>query len=290
MRRGGSFITLLGRDLVAVALMAAALAAMPATGHAFERKNAATVSISSSAIMIDADDRLTPADFARSNGLSSAQIAARFGATGIVRCGAAVGTGQLVGADNVLVTAAHVLFSADGQMRDPACSFSINAGGRRQVVPVQLGQIVSGSRSPYHAPAVKDWAVAPLAWPVFGARPYALAGAMDVPGTLVLAAGARGTHELPSLQRCRARQVTAIAAGLREVAIDCDAEGGTSGAALLTERGGFVGLYVGFRSTHPGMPGPFSMTHYNFGLTAEGPLRDAIVAMMHRGEQISASR
>lgn len=271
-------------------LVVLTLAAVPASGHAFERKNPATVSLSPSAIMIDADNRLTPADFARSNGLSSAQLAARFGATGIVRCGAAVGTGQLVGADNVVVTAAHVLFAAGGKLRHSDCSFSIHAGGRRQVVALQLDKVVSGSRSPYAEPAVKDWAVAPLARPVLDARPYALAGSMSVPGTIVLSAGARGTHELPSLQRCQARQVTAAAGGLREVAIDCDAEGGTSGAALLTERGGFIGLYVGFRSTHPGTAGPFSMSHYNFGLTAEGALHAAILDVARSGEQRSASR
>ncbi|MCS0504939.1 S1 family peptidase [Ancylobacter mangrovi] len=262
----------------------------PVTGHAVERKNAATVSISSSAIMIDGDDRLTPADYARANRLSTAQLATRFGATGIVSCGGAVGTGQLVGADNVVVTAAHVLFAPDGKARASSCVFALDAGGRRQVVELRLDGVISGSRSPYAFPAIRDWAVAPLAAPVAGAHPYRLARTMKVPGAIVLAAAARGTHENPSLQDCRARQVTAEGEGMREVAIDCDAEGGASGAALLDRQGDFLGVYVGFRSTHPGTAGPFSMQHYNFGVTADGDLRQAVTELVNRGRQLSANR
>lgn len=247
----------------------------------------------SSALVIDTDDRQTPAEFARDLGLSLPQLATRFGATGLVRCGGAVGTGQLVGAGNVIVTAAHMLYASDGRPRDKAgtCTFEIDGAGYRQIVPIRVSDTLCGSREPYADAAMRDWAVVPLTRVVAGVRPYPLGPALKVPGSLVLAAAARtGGIEAHSLQRCRARMQTARAPdGLREVAIDCDAEGGTSGAALLGEDGSFQGVYVGFRSAHPGEAGPFSMSHYNFGVTAEGGLRRAIMDVVSRHQPLSAA-
>ncbi len=273
-------------------LVAACNLATPA--GALERKNAAAGDLPSSAIIIDEDGRQTRDEYARSKGLSASTVSTRFGATGLVRCGSAVGTGQLVGASNVLVTAAHVLFAPGGEPRGTGdgCTFEIEAGGSRQVVPIDVGEVICGAREPYAEPAVKDWAVVPLTNAVIGAKPYVPAKAMSVPGEIVLAAAARaGGEEDYSLQGCRARQVTATTpSGLREVAIDCDAEGGVSGAALLAPNGGFLGVYVGFRSAHPGKVGPFSMSHYNFGVTAEGSLRQAITEMVGRNQSASVSR
>ncbi|WP_250152144.1 S1 family peptidase [Ancylobacter radicis] len=272
------------RSRAATALMVLAIAA-PQAAPARE--------LPSSAVMIDGDDRLSPAAFAEKNGLSRQQLASRFGATGLVRCGGAVGTGQLVGAGNVIVTAAHMLFAPDGLSRDrkALCTFEIETSGGRQVVPIRLADTLCGSREPYADPAMRDWAVVPLERTVPGVRPYPLGSALKVPGRLVLVAAARtGGVEAHSLQHCRARVQTARAPdGLREVAIDCDAEGGTSGAALLDEEGSFQGVYVGFRSAHPGQPGPFSMSHYNFGVTAEGGLRRAIMDVVSRHQPLSAA-
>lgn len=280
-------------DLCRVFLAACGIAVSVLPAAAIERKSAATGNLPSSAIIIDQDDRLSRDDYARANGLAAAAVTARFGATGLVRCGSAVGTGQLVGANNVLVTAAHVLFAPGGEPRGrgAACTFEITAAGKRLKIPVDVDKVVCGAREPYSQPAVKDWAVAPLASPVKGVRPY-MPVVMGVPGDIVLAAAARsGGEEYYSLQSCHARQVTARApSGLREVAIDCDAEGGVSGAALLSPDGGFLGVYVGFRSAHPGKVGPFSMSHYNFGLSAEGALRAAIDEVSGHSRTASASR
>lgn len=289
-RAGGG----IARLLLGVAVSIGATALASEAGAAEIRNAGGGADLPSAAILIDGDDRLTPEQYAQANGLSLAQVARRFSATGLVRCGGAVGTGQLVGANNVLVTAAHMLFAPGGAPRGSGegCTFEIDAGGERQRVPILLERAVSGSREPYAAPAVRDWAVAPLARPVTEARPYALGPVMKVPGPVVLVAAARtGGVESRSLERCSARQVTAQApGGLREVALDCDAEGGTSGSALLSEKGGLLGVYVGFRSAHPGTPGPFSTSHYNFALTAEGPLRQAIASLTSRSQPLTASR
>lgn len=275
-----------------------ALVSMALPAQAFDpqpRARAGTSSsLSPSAILIDRDDRLSPAEFAAAHHLPPAVMASRFGATGVVRCGGAVGTGQLVGSSGVMVTASHVLFEPGGASRGNAggCTFDIVVGGRHQVVPILTQHVICGATEPYANPAVRDWAVAPLERPVAGVRPYPLVGSIAVPSTIVLAAAARsGGVENHSLERCTARKVTGSSpSGVREIAVDCDAEGGTSGAAFLTENGGFVGVYVGFRSAHPGTAGPFSMTHYNFGVTAEGALRKAISDTAARAQPLSASR
>ncbi|WP_428031744.1 trypsin-like peptidase domain-containing protein [Ancylobacter sp.] len=270
-----------------------ATALVPVAAGAIERKSSTSANLPSSAIIIDEDDRLSRDDYSRVTGLSPAVIASRFGATGVVRCGSAVGTGQLVGANNVLVTASHVLFTPGGEPRGrgASCTFEITAGGNRQKISVDVDKVVCGAREPYGQPAVKDWAVVPLAGPVKGAKPY-MPGTMQVPGNIVLAAAAKsGGQEEYSLQNCQARKVTTAApSGVREVAIDCDAEGGVSGAAMLSPEGAFLGVYVGFRSAHPGKVGPFSMSHYNFGLSADGALREAITEVVTRARALSASR
>lgn len=281
-------------EICLIVLTVCGLASPLDAASALERKSATGPDLPSSAIVIDEDNRLTRDEYAVANGMSAATVASRFGATGLVRCGSAVGTGQLVGAGNVLVTAAHVLFAPGGEPRGrgTSCTFDITAGGRRQVVPIDVDKVVCGAREPYAEPAVKDWAVVPLATAVSGAKPYMPARTMSVPGEIVLAAAARaGGQESYSLQNCRARKVTATTpSGLREVAIDCDAEGGVSGAAILSTDGAFLGVYVGFRSAHPGKVGPFSMSHYNFGLTAEGSLRQAITEVVGKSRALSASR
>lgn len=250
--------------------------------------------LSSSTIIIDKDDRMPPEAFAQMRALTPQQMATRFGATGVVRCGGAVGTAQLVGSNAVIVTASHVLFETGGtpRGRGEGCTFDIVVDGKRTVVPILTEKVVCGATEPYGNPAIRDWAVAPLAKPVAGARPYALASPIAVPSKVVLVAAARsGGREQHSLELCSARKVTATSpSGVREIAVDCDAEGGTSGAGILTEGGSIAGVYVGFRSAHPGRPGPFSMTHYNFGVSVEGALRKAVMEVVSQTQPLSASR
>ncbi|MCK0198056.1 serine protease [Ancylobacter sp. 6x-1] len=294
MARGGvsKFGRLVRPACAVIAVMG--LSAGPALAYdPAPRKPTKGGDLAPSAIIIGQDGRLSMDDYARTYQMSPATVKSRFGATGIVRCGTAVGTGQLVGSSGVLVTAAHVIFEPGGRPRGTGanCTFQIDAGGRRQVVPINVAGVVCGSTEPYATPAVRDWAVLPLEHAVIGAQPYRLAGSMPVPGKLVLAAAARsGGVENHSLEQCNARTVTERSpSGTREVAIDCNAEGGTSGAALLTPAGGFLGVYVGFRSAHPGEPGPFSTSHYNFGVTADGAMQRAIAEVSGGAQAVATA-
>jgi hypothetical protein len=78
---------------------------------------------------------------------------------------------------------------------------------------------------------------------------------------------------------CRARYVIGTSPqGVREVAIDCNAAPGASGAALLDAQHRAWAIYVGYRSANPDRAQPFSRTHYNFAITIEGAFRRAVHA------------
>jgi hypothetical protein len=188
-----------------------------------------------------------------------------------VRCAGGTGTAQLVGSAQVIVTAGHVLIGKGG--RGQGCSVTFVMNGERRRVPIDMAQLRSGSDDPLGAPAARDWAVARLARPVEGVRPFSTAAAATgqevtlVSGRTLPGAGA------PTTEPCRIRGRASAAA---ELAIDCSAQAGDSGAALVTADGRVAAIYVGFRSTTPGRSAPFSDSHYNFALPITAAISSAI--------------
>jgi hypothetical protein len=79
-----------------------------------------------------------------------------------------------------------------------------------------------------------------------------------------------------TVQSCRARERLARSG---EIAIDCSAQPGYSGAALVKADGRIGGIYVGFRSFHPHVSSPFSDQHYNLGIPLSGAIRSAIAEL-----------
>lgn len=242
---------------------------------------------------IDGDRRQSLEDFATRRGLQRSTVLTRYAATGVVRCGNAVGTAQLVLATDVIATAAHNLFDLQGKLHGTGerCRFEIGVDGERQAIPLDLAHVASGSSAPYGSPAIADWAVARLTRPVVGVSPYPLAAAIAVPAPIVLLAAARPDGSAAStIEDCTAQAVTNAKSGMRELAVDCSGESGTSGAAFLTADGRFAGIYVGFRSRAPQEPAPFSNEHYNFGVTAEGDFRRALLAAAASPDYTSGTR
>lgn len=210
----------------------------------------------------------------RRSAIGRPNTGARYGATGIVRCGDAIGTAQLTLRADIITTAAHVLIDAGGGPR--TCTFQPVAGGAPVAIDAQ--SIKTGSRAPMSEPATKDWAVARLARPVSGATPYGLAQPGTKPaGVFMVAAGNKRADRMGA-ESCKARgMLSASWEGVREFAIDCSAAPGSSGAAL-TAGHNIVGIYVGYRSSDPSRAQAFSATHYNFAITVEGPFRRALLA------------
>jgi hypothetical protein len=228
-------------------------------------------------VSMERDLRTDADSFARQAGTDASQFQSRFGASGLIRCGKAVGTGQLTLTSNVITTAAHVFFAPGGKLRNATCTFEL-AHAPEAPVEIDMNSIVSGSPRPMEDRATLDWAVARLSTNIEKTAPYAIGGAPPLPSPVTMYGGGNGPAARMGVEQCAARRFTAVAPeGIREVAFDCSAEHGGSGAALLNDKGEMVGIFVGYRSTNAAAAMPFSDIHYNFAITVEGPFRRALL-------------
>jgi hypothetical protein len=225
------------------------------------------------AISMDKDRRLATAEFSRHYG---GDVRERLGATGLVRCGAATGTGQLTVRNDVITTAAHVLIDQFGKHRIGCVFEPTMAGGGP--VPIDFSSIKTGSSMPLEERATRDWAVARLVASVPGIAPYGVGSAGAAPTAVIMCAGGNRAHTAMGTERCSTRRVIGAASdGIREIAIDCNAGPGSSGAALVADNK-VVGIYVGYRSSDPGKAQAYSDNHYNFAITVDGPFRRALLS------------
>ncbi len=205
--------------------------------------------------------------------------AARYAATGEIRCGGVRGIGQVTGSGDVVTSAAHVFFDESGRSRAARgeCVFIVEGPSGRERVALTPDASLCGSTSPYGAAGRHDWAVARLARPIAGIRAYAIGGRVAVgdPITVVAWEGGRETVE-----KCRVREVVPGEAGGREIRTDCTGFDGMSGAAYLTPgaRPRVLGVHVGYRSADPDRPAAFSDRHYTFGTAIGSTFRRALMA------------
>ena len=228
------------------------------------------------------DARRLPQAFAAEHDLDSAEVTRSHAASGLIQCGNAHGAGQLTLADDVVTTAAHVFFDENGLPRATSCNFDVMINGRDMHVPIDLGSIVAGSTNPYNVAPADDWAVARLARPMHGVKPYGLAGDIHEDEQITFVARGHidwGDAKNLSMQDCLLHnQLSASSQGTREFSFDCDTGDGASGGALMFDRDYMrIGaILVGWRSNRPFNAIPFSRTHYNFAVTVEGAFRQAI--------------
>jgi hypothetical protein len=228
------------------------------------------------AISMSKDRRVPPEEFARRAGVGTRELAEQVGASGLIRCGSATGTGQLTVRNDVITTAAHVLIDQYGKHRI-GCVFEPAIAGSGPV-PLDFNSIKTGSTMPLSNRATRDWAVARLVAPVKGVAPYQLGSAGSAPAAVLMCAGGNRASAAIGMEKCSTRRVIGQASdGIRELAIDCNAGPGSSGAALIAGDK-VVGIYVGYRSSDPSRAQAFSDTHYNFAITVEGPFRRALLA------------
>ncbi len=239
------------------------------------------------AVTLVSDARLTLPEFARKSGQDAALFEHRYAATGMIVCSGVYSTAQLTIKNDVVTTAAHAFYDTDGNPRGDlsTCHFNVMSNGKQLQVPLDVASLSVGSRNPYAVAPVHDWAVVRLVRAVPSARPYGISQPGPVGTKIVMLAHRhRGwVHDgAKAIEPCAIRVESQTEKGMaRELAIDCSAGEGASGSAIMVpgEAGAMVGIYVGWRSTHPDRPGPFSMTHMNFGVAVEGPFRNAILTM-----------
>jgi hypothetical protein len=238
------------------------------------------------AVTIGGDARLTLPEFAAKTGEPSSTYEKRYAATGMMICAGVYSTAQLTIRNDLVTTAAHAFYDPDGKPRGDlsSCVFAINVEGVVHQLPLVASSLRVGSRNPYAVSPVYDWAVVQLAQPVPQARPYMLGKSVAEGAEIVLLAHRhRGwVHDgSKAIEGCRVRAERPTAGSdPREIGIDCSAGEGASGSAIMTpgDGGSIVGIYVGWRSTHPETAGPYSSTHMNFGIAIEGAFRNAVIA------------
>jgi hypothetical protein len=243
------------------------------------------------ALTLISDGRLTLPEFARKSGQDPNLVEARYAATGMIICSGIFSTAQLTVRNDVVTTAAHAFFDPDGNPRGDlsTCTFAIDIGGIPNTVPLDVASLRVGSRNPYSVSPVHDWAVVRLKERVPEARPYGLGTTEDGAEIVMLAHRHSGwVHDgLKAIEACAIRSTEHVdPLSARELDIDCSAGGGASGSAIMLPgaAGAMVGIYVGWRSTHPDSPGLFSQANMNFGVAVEGPFRDAILATTNGSE------
>ena len=233
-------------------------------------------------VVFGTDGRASVEDFAARQKMNAADLRRHYASTGIVRCGHAHGSGQLTLADDVITTAAHVLYDAEGRLRGDSahCQFIVQAGPDEIATDLDVAGAIVGSTNPYAESAVHDWAVVKLARPLREATPYPLSKPVAASPVLFVARGAIdwGSGVETSMQSCRLRDgLEQGAEGTREISFDCSTNVGASGAGLLDGDGrGLMAIFVGYRSVAPDQPLPFSATHYKFAVTVEGAFRRAV--------------
>ena len=201
-------------------------------------------------------------------------------ATGHVTCGSGSGTAQLVGSQNVIITAAHVLYGRNGLRGAPGtCTFSLMINSERRSFLIDTSRIRAGTEQPYAMPASFDWAVARLSSPVEGTTPYAFGSSPSSGQAVTLVSGRTlGVTRGVITEDCQVRALR-NAEGGRETMLDCSAQSGDSGAAVLDRAGRIAAIYVGFRSTAPQSRQIFSSDHYNFAVSVNARMRMAVSEM-----------
>ena len=241
------------------------------------------------AVTLLSDARMTLPQYAHAHDQSPKLYEARYAATGMVICNGVYSTGQLTVRDDIVTTAAHAFFGPGGSPRGnlSAFVFAINTDGVHRRIPFDIATLQVGTRNPYPLPPADDWAVVRLKEPVVGARPYEDGDGAPIGTSIVLVAHRhRGWayDGLRAIEACRIRAETAAPPrDPREIDIDCSAGDGASGSAIMVPGSTcrMVGIYVGWRSSHPDAISPYSAHHLNFGITVQGAFRDTILRVAH---------
>ena len=250
------------------------------------------------AVTMLSDARLTIPEFAHKTGQDVSVFEKRYASTGILACSGTYATAQLTIRHDIVTTAAHAFFDPEGRPRGDlsSCTFNIDVDNAHHSIPIEVSSLRVGSRRPYGVSPVHDWAVVRLKQGVPDARPYSLGTPNDerIP-VVMLAHRHRGwVHDgMKAIEACTLRTAHRVDYGsAREIGIDCSAGEGASGSAILLpgSNTAMIGIYVGWRSTHPDSAGPYSPNHMNFGVAVEGPFRNAVLAVANEEKNPPAAK
>ena len=195
----------------------------------------------SSANIIGSDDRGTLAALGPQLGLSAAEIARIRQVSGHVACfepQPVVASGALFLANDLVLTAAHTFFNADGG-RAQKCFFRAQAPGADWVPLLIDAANARFGAVPPKPGSNNDWAVVRLATPIVGAEPFPPATTRPRAGDRLIVLTAHPADmestdpAMPVVRGCTVRRVPISTAATDFYRSDCDAVGGASGGMHL---------------------------------------------------------
>ena len=229
--------------LLTAALALAILAAPPIPGTTGD-----TAPLHRINIIDGADERDSLLAIGPALGLSSEEIARVRAVSGFVGCflpTPSVGTGALFLTDRHVITAAHIFFTRDGELRSK-CFFKNQAAEPVKVDVLTGPGLAAFGAVPPRAGSNDDFAIVTLAAPIPGAVPFPVDEAVPVTAgdsLIVITAHPAGMEKdvdpaVPVAQGCSVRRVPISTEATNFFRTDCDASGSSSGGMHLARVGG----------------------------------------------------
>lgn len=206
-------------------------------------------------IIDGADERAPLNQIAGDLGLSAAEVTRIRRVSGHVGCfepAPIVGSGALYLTGDLILTAGHIFFQANGQ---PAgkCFFRAQAPGTEWIpLMADAANARFGARPPKPG-SNHDWAIVRLGVPIADAAPFPLPSSRAGAGTplVVISAQPAGFENtdpaMPIAQGCSVRRAPISSSSTNFYRTDCDASRGSSGAMNLVREDGelrFAGMTI----------------------------------------------
>lgn len=293
------------RELLFSALTAALLATGPAS-NAAEAEPVVVAKLRPWTGVIGVEKRLQLADFAAGlPTLAPDTVKKRLSGVQVLQCRNIRITALIVGAPDIVVTAAHAWFDRSGYRKPTtACGIVVHHDGYTRMHPIKINSVVTGDfrYGPIETNSPQDWAVMRLQTPVQGVEPIALpsedwAGPKD-DETVVLATGPQinfpvQTNATRLAETCAIRRVIDYGRGPALIKTDCDTGIGASGGAYLANLATGKPVLVGLQSANRGETGCEGYDEklcFALGVPIAGKLREAIAQRIADTYTTSAER
>ena len=255
--------------------------------------------------VIGQEKRLELADFAVGLNTPAETLSQRLSAVHALECRGLRITALIVGAPDIVVTAAHAFFERTGFRKSAtACGIVAHRDGRARLHPIKVNSIVTGKfrYGPIEAHSPDDWAVLQLQTPVMGIEPLALPlddeAIVQNDQPVVLATGPQTNFPIATrwtrlLENCAIRRVIDRGGGPALIKTDCDTGIGASGGAYLANLASGKPVLIGLQSANRGEPGCEGYDEklcYALGVPLMGSLREAIRLKLEETQTTSAER
>jgi hypothetical protein len=256
--------------------------------------------------VIGQEKRLQLAEFAAGvPNLTPDTVKKRLSGVHVFECRNVRITALIVGAPDIVVTAAHAWIDRSGYRKPTtACGLIVHQDGYTRMHPIKVNSVVTGDfrYGPIEINSPHDWAVMRLQTPVQGVEPLGLppedwSGPLDNQ-PIVLATGPQTNFPIQSnatrlAENCTIRRVIDNGRAPALIKTDCDTGTGASGGAYLANLLSGRPVLVGLQSANRGEMGCEDFDEkrcFALGVPITGKLREAIAKKIADTYTTSAER